>query len=99
MAIHGSGPTQSRLNTASTILDAVASGTDVYDALGVKKVINAAAPLTGLGGAIMPPPVVAAMSAAAHTFVDLPMLQRAVGSRIAELTNNEDCVISCGAAA
>jgi L-seryl-tRNA(Ser) seleniumtransferase len=99
MANQNSRPKLRGLDPAPSILDALASGTDVYDALGVKKVINAAAPLTVLGGSIMPPPVVAAMSAAAHTFVDLPMLQRTVGDRIAELTKNEDCVVSCGAAA
>lgn len=91
--------TQAEGGDQSTVLSAVAAGRDVYDALGVKRVINAAAPLTILGGAIMPPPVVAAMAAAAHTFVDFPMLQRRVGDRIAELTRNEACVVSCGSAA
>jgi L-seryl-tRNA(Ser) seleniumtransferase len=83
----------------SLVLAALAAGQDVYDALGVKRIINAAAPLTVLGGAIMPPPVAEAMAAAAHTFVDFPMLQRRVGDRIAQLTHNEDCVVSCGSAA
>jgi uncharacterized pyridoxal phosphate-dependent enzyme len=71
----------------------------VYDALGVKRVINAFGSQTRLGGSIMPPPVVAAMAAAATSFVDLPALQERVGGRIAALTHNEACYVSSGAAA
>src|SRR5437660_11479118 len=70
-----------------------------YDDLGVRRVINAAATLTRLGGSLMPPVAVAAMAEGAERFIDLPELQRAVGSRIAELTNNEACYVSSGAAA
>jgi L-seryl-tRNA(Ser) seleniumtransferase len=47
----------------------------------------------------MPPPVLDAMRAGAESFVDLTELQRRVGERIAELTGNEACYISSGAAA
>jgi L-seryl-tRNA(Ser) seleniumtransferase len=47
----------------------------------------------------MPPPVLDAMRAGAESFVDLPELQARVGERIAELTNNEACYVSSGAAA
>ena len=47
----------------------------------------------------MPPPVLEAMRAAAESFVDLVELQRRVGERIAELTGNEACYVSSGAAA
>ncbi len=70
-----------------------------YDDLGVRRVINAAATLTRLGGARMPPPVVAAMAEAAGAFVDLDELQARVGERIAALTGNEACYVSAGAAA
>jgi uncharacterized pyridoxal phosphate-dependent enzyme len=39
------------------------------------------------------------MRAGAESFVDLPELQRKVGERIAQLTNNEACYVSSGAAA
>lgn len=71
----------------------------IYDELGVKRVINAAATLTRLGGSVMPPPVVAAMAEAAETHVDLPQLQGKVGERIAHLTGNDACYVSSGAAA
>jgi len=70
-----------------------------YQQLGIKRIINAAATLTRLGGSRMPPPVVEAMAAGAQAFVDLPELQARVGARIAELTRNEACYIASGAAA
>jgi uncharacterized pyridoxal phosphate-dependent enzyme len=70
-----------------------------YADLGIRPVINAAATLTRLGGSRMPPPVLDAMRAAADSFVDLVELQTRVGQRIAELTSNEACYISSGAAA
>ncbi|MGI8915577.1 MAG: aminotransferase class V-fold PLP-dependent enzyme [Chloroflexota bacterium] len=73
--------------------------TNTYDMLAVRRVINAAATLTKLGGSVMPPTVVAAMATAAGAFVDLHELQRRVGERIAALTHNEACYVSSGAAA
>ena len=70
-----------------------------YDNLGMRRIINAAATLTRLGGSVMPPPVVAAMVEGAAMHVDLPLLQERVGERIAALTQNEACYISSGAAA
>src|SRR5690606_37970975 len=71
----------------------------VYDDLGVRRVINAAATFTRLGGSLMPTPVLAAMNDAAGAFIDLDELQRKVGERIAELTKNESAYVSAGAAA
>jgi len=66
--------------------------------LGLRPVINAAATLTKLGGSVMPPEVVAAMREGARSHVDLVALQRAVGERLAKLTNNEAAFVSSGAA-
>ena len=71
----------------------------IYDELGIRRVINASATLTRLGGSLMPPEVVEAMSTASGAFVDLPEFQKKVGERIAELTHNEAAFISSGAAA
>jgi L-seryl-tRNA(Ser) seleniumtransferase len=71
----------------------------IYETLGVRRVINASATLTRLGGSLMPSPVVAAMAEASGAFIDLPELQRKVGARIAELTHNEAAFVSSGAAA
>ncbi len=70
-----------------------------YADLGIRRVINAAATLTRLGGSRMPPPVIEALVAAAGAFVDLDLLQERVGTRIAELTHNPACYVSSGAAA
>ncbi len=72
---------------------------DIYDELGVRKVINGYATLTSLGGSIMPPEVLAAMAEAAQHFVDIDELQTKVGARIAEWTHNQAAYVSCGAAA
>lgn len=72
---------------------------NVYDELGIRPVINAAATYTKLGGSIMPPEVRAAMTAAADSFIDLFELQEKVGAKIAELTHNEAAFVSSGAAA
>jgi uncharacterized pyridoxal phosphate-dependent enzyme len=70
-----------------------------YTSLGIRPVINAQATLTRLGGSRMPAPVLDAMRGGADAFVDLVELQTKVGQRIAELTGNEACYISSGAAA
>jgi L-seryl-tRNA(Ser) seleniumtransferase len=72
---------------------------DIYDELGVKKIVNGYATLTSLGGSLMPPEVLAAMAEAAGHFVEIDELQAKVGQRIAEWTHNEAAYVSCGAAA
>jgi len=71
----------------------------VYDELGVRPLVNASATLTRLGGSLMPREVVEAMVDASRHFVNLDELQRRVGERIAELTQNEAAYVSSGAAA
>ncbi len=73
--------------------------TDIYDELGVTKVINGAATLTRLGGSLMPPEVLDAMAQAAQHFVDIDDLQQKAGERLAAWTKNEAAYVSCGAAA
>ena len=72
--------------------------TSSYDSLGIKRVINANATLTKLGGSLMPEEVIQAMVEASKTFVDIHQLQQTVGQRLAELTRNEAAYVSCGAA-
>jgi D-glucosaminate-6-phosphate ammonia-lyase len=73
-------------------------GPGIYDELGVRPFINAVAPHTRFGGAVMSDPVVEAMVEAARQSVDLHALQAATGAAIARLTRNEACYVSCGAA-
>jgi uncharacterized pyridoxal phosphate-dependent enzyme len=71
----------------------------VYERLGMRRVINADATLTRLGGSLMPSHVLDAMREAASSFVDMYELQQVVGKRLAELTRNEAAYVSTGAAA
>src|SRR4051794_9949494 len=70
----------------------------VYEALGLKHVINATGTVTNLGGSLMPPEVVAAWSDAARHFVNLVELQEKVGAHIAELIGVEAALVTTGAA-
>ncbi len=72
---------------------------DIYDELGVKKIINGVATVTSKGGSLMPPVVLEAMAEAAQHFVDIDELQEKVGAQIAAWTHNEAAYISCGCAA
>ena len=71
----------------------------IYEELGVRRVVNANARWTALGGSKMPAPVLAAMNEASGSYVDLHALQQAVGERIAAMTRNEGAYVTTGAAA
>lgn len=71
---------------------------NVYEALGVQRVINAAGTFTNLGGSLMPPEVVAAWVEASKSFVNLADLQEKVGARIARLIGVEAAMVTTGAA-
>jgi len=71
---------------------------DVYQALGVKHVINATGTVTNLGGSLMPPEIVAAWVDASRHFVNLLDLQNKVGERIAKLIGVEAAMVTTGAA-
>jgi L-seryl-tRNA(Ser) seleniumtransferase len=70
----------------------------VYEALGVKHVINATGTVTNLGGSLMPPEVVAAWAEASRHFVNLLELHDKVGQRIARLIGVEAALVTTGAA-
>lgn len=72
---------------------------DIYDELGVQKVINAWGTVTRLGGSRMAPEVLQAMESASHSFVDMAELHAAAGKRIARLLGVEACCVTCGASA
>lgn len=72
---------------------------NIYEQLGVRRVINAKATITSLGGSLMPREVLDAMADAATAFVDIADLQRKIGERIALMTHNDGAYVSSGAAA
>jgi D-glucosaminate-6-phosphate ammonia-lyase len=75
-----------------------AAAPGVYEALGIKHVINATGTVTNLGGSLMPPEVVAAWVDASKHFVNLLDLQDKVGEKIAKLVGVEAALVTTGAA-
>ena len=71
---------------------------DIYARLGVKRRINAAGTLTRLGGALMAPEVIAAITSAAGASVDIGELQAAASRTIARITGAEAGIVTTGAA-
>jgi L-seryl-tRNA(Ser) seleniumtransferase len=71
---------------------------DIYDKLGVRKVINAMGTVTAIGGSIMPAEAYEAMAEAGRSFVFLNELHQKAGHYIAELVGVEAAYISSGAA-
>jgi L-seryl-tRNA(Ser) seleniumtransferase len=72
---------------------------DVYRALGVRPVINAAGTLTRLGGSRMAPEVLEAMAEASRAYVRIEDLQEAAGREISAATGAESGYVTSGAAA
>lgn len=71
----------------------------LYEDLGVRPIINAAGPLTRLGGNRVAPEVLAAMAEAAGANVRIEELQDRAGAIIAEITGAEAGYVVAGAAA
>lgn len=67
--------------------------------LGLQSVINAHSWVTFLGGSIMPPEVLQAMSESANCFVNMPELNRKAGEIIAEITGADAGLVTAGCAA
>lgn len=85
-------------DVAACAMDVNPPASDVYRALGVKPIINAAGTITTLGGSIMPAEVREAWNAASRSFVPLVELQDRVGERIARLLGVEAALVTTGAA-
>ncbi len=75
------------------------SRSDIYDRLGVQKVINAQSWVTVLGGSLMRPEVFRAMEEAGQHFVVMEQLYEAGGNIVARATGAEAGMICGGASA
>ncbi len=71
---------------------------DIYDKLGVRRVINCWGTVTAIGGSLMPPEAYQAMAEAGKSFVFLDELHQKAGQYIANLLGVEAAYISSGAA-
>jgi D-glucosaminate-6-phosphate ammonia-lyase len=93
----GAGLTLGGMLPAAETAGAAPAMLGVYEALGVKPVINAMGTITYLGGSLMPPEVAAAWVEASKRFVDLYDLQNKVGDKIAQLIGVEAAMVTTGA--
>ncbi len=73
---------------------------DIYQELGLKKVINCAGTYTVVGATRMSDKTLQAMQSAASSFVDIEVLHKTLNRKVAELTNNDAAYIcnSCSTA-
>ena len=73
---------------------------DIYQDLGLKKVVNCAGTYTVVGATRMSDETLQAMQSAASSFVDIETLHKTLNRKVAELTNNEAAYIcnSCSTA-
>jgi len=72
---------------------------DVYEELGVRRVINASGTMTHLGGSIPDPRVMDAMKEASQSFVIMMELMEKAGQIIAEATGAEAGLVTAGSSA
>lgn len=77
----------------------MAANVDIYDKLGVRKLINAAGTMTVVGGSLMPDDVLDAMREASRSYVDMEELLRKSGEYVADLLGVDAALITSGAAA
>jgi L-seryl-tRNA(Ser) seleniumtransferase len=70
---------------------------NVYQELGVKKIVNAAFCLTTLGGSILPKETIDAMVDANNCFVEVAELQEKAGEYLAKITGAEAAYVTSGA--
>lgn len=71
---------------------------NIYQQFGVPPIINASGTVTRLGGAPLPPEVLAAFQQAAQSTVSLDQLQAAASRRIAQVTGTQSGLVTSGAA-
>lgn len=71
---------------------------DLFEELGVTKVINATVTMTFLSGSLMLPEVLEAINGTASDFANIHELQSKVGAKIAEMLQCEAAMVTSGAA-
>jgi uncharacterized pyridoxal phosphate-dependent enzyme len=72
---------------------------DIYDRLGVRKVINAQGSVSKIGGSLMGPEVLAVMTEASRSYVEISEFLEKAGRHLATLIGVEAAFITSGAAA
>jgi uncharacterized pyridoxal phosphate-dependent enzyme len=77
----------------------VAAGPNVYEAIGVRPLINAKGTYTIISGSLSLPEVKQAMEEAGRHYVNMDELMAAVGARLAAITGAEWGIVTAGCAA
>jgi L-seryl-tRNA(Ser) seleniumtransferase len=93
------GAGQRKVAAAAPAAAAAPGAAKVYEAIGVRPLINCRGTLTIIGGSIELPEVATAKSAANRQHAHLDEVMQAVGRRLAELTGAEWGMVSSGCAA
>jgi uncharacterized pyridoxal phosphate-dependent enzyme len=71
---------------------------NLFDELGVTRVINAGVTMTFLSGSLMMPEVMDAINSTCHDFANMYDLQDKIGAKMAEMLHCEDAMVTSGAA-
>ncbi len=71
---------------------------DLFDELGVTRVINAGVTMTFLSGSLMMPEVLDAINSTSHDFANMYELQDKIGAKLAKMLHCEDAMVTSGAA-
>ena len=74
------------------------AGRDLFEELGVTRVINAGVTMTFLSGSLMMPEVMEAINSTSHDFANMYELQDKVGAKMAEMLHCEAAMVTSGAA-
>jgi len=98
-AIASSLPLSAEAATRTATPARAAATTSVYEAIGVRPVINCRGTYTIIGGSQTLPEVKQAMDEASRHYVQLDELMEGVGRRLAELTGAEWGIVTAGCAA
>lgn len=72
---------------------------NIYEELGIEPIINAQDSETVLGGSIVPDEILEKMQEANKYFVEIKQLEKRLSKKIAQMTKNESCLLTNGAAA
>ena len=92
-------PTAAAPAAAPAAAEGLRVGSDIYQSIGVRQLINARGTFTIISGSRMLPEVRAAIDAAAQHHVHLDELMAAIGARLAELTKADWGMVSSGCSA
>ena len=86
------------LSSESVFAERRSKKRDLFEELGVTRVINAGVTMTFLSGSLMMPEVLEAINSTSHDFANMYELQDKVGGKIAEMLQCEAAMVTSGAA-